>query len=156
MWTLNKNIEKRISAFENKWYWEIFWVSWTEHRSTTNRSIAVVKSGTLLKRQNKLFRTCKRNQPLKKLILEGKVQFQRNRGRPKILWEWCGHIVVDLTVESRTNSRRSADVGPIEDPSRQQRPEMDKRKEDVYHHCKPLCLQFSARTSVSRDKRLAA
>ena len=24
-----------------------------------------------------------------------------------LLWEWCSHIVVDLTVESRTNSRRS-------------------------------------------------
>ena len=57
-------------------------------------------------------------------------------------------------MESRTNSRRSADV--LEDPSRQQRSEMDKRKEDVYNHCKALCLQFSARTRVSRDKRLAA
>ena len=97
------------NAFENKWYREICWVSWTEH--STNQSIAVVKSGTCLKRQNKLFRTFKRNQPLKKLILEGQVQCQRNSWRPKILWEWCGQIVVDLTVESyRTNSRRSADV----------------------------------------------
>ena len=53
---------------------------------TTNQSIAVVKSGTLLKRQNKLFRTCERNQPLKNLLLlEGKVQCQRNRGRPKVM-----------------------------------------------------------------------
>ena len=55
------------------------------HGQNMQQSIAVVKSGTLLKRQNKLFRTCKRNQPLKKLILEGKVQCQRNRGRPNIL-----------------------------------------------------------------------
>ena len=65
----------------------------------------------------------------------------------RMMWS---HYVVDLTVESRTNSRRSAD------PSRQQRPEMDKRKKNVYHHCNPLCFKFSARTRVSRDKRLAA
>ena len=51
----------------------------------TNPYYSRSQIGTLLNRQNKLFRTCKRNQPLKKLILEGKEQCQRNRGRPKIL-----------------------------------------------------------------------
>ena len=55
------------------------------HGQNIQQTMAVAKSGTLLKRQNKLFRTCKRNQPLKKLILEGKVQCQRKRGRPNIL-----------------------------------------------------------------------
>ena len=59
-------------------------------------------------------------------------------------------------MESRTNSRKSADVGPIEDPSRQQRPEIDNRKEDVYHHCKPLFLQFFCTNPRISDKRLAA
>ena len=68
------------------------------YRPTTNQSIAVVKSGTLLKRQNKLFRTCKRNQPLKKLIdpTRRKSAMQKKQRRTKyivrMMWSHCGGL----------------------------------------------------------------
>ena len=51
--------------------------------------------GNFIKKQNKLFRTCKRNQPLKKFILEGKVQCQRNRKTKDIvrmMWSHCDEL----------------------------------------------------------------
>ena len=61
-----------------------------------------------------LFRAYKNIQTLEKLILEGKVKGQRNRGRPKRYWEkdvedWMGARVwrVGLTEEDRMMYGRS-------------------------------------------------
>ena len=96
-------------------------VSWIEHR--TNQPMADelrVTSGTLLnfikKAKIKFFQTCiyKKTTNTGKMntIVGGKVEYQRNRGRPNISREndvedWMGKSVWRL----ETNSRRSADVG---------------------------------------------
>ena len=91
-WTLSKNIEKRIVAFENKCYRKLLNVSWTERR--TNESIweeLNVVSGSVLRfvRRQKLryFGHIKRHDSLEKDILEGMIEGKRNRGHPKRRWE---------------------------------------------------------------------
>ncbi len=67
-------------------------VSWPEH--TTNQSIAVVKSGTLLKRQNKLFRTCKLTKPtIEEINTRRKSAMPKKQRKTKdivrMMWSTC-------------------------------------------------------------------
>lgn len=85
-WTLGKTTLKRISAFEMKRYRTILKISWTER--LTNELIRdelkvehqwlenVVKKQTL-----KYFGDLERNKGLGKIILEGKIERKRERGR---------------------------------------------------------------------------
>ena len=103
-WTFSKNIVSRLNGFENKCYRKILKVRWTEKR--TNESIhreLNVSPGTLFfiakTRKMKYFGHVKRHESLEKLVMEGKIDGKRGRGRPRRSWdddikEWTGRNVV--------------------------------------------------------------
>ena len=90
-WMLGKTNLKRINAFEMKCYRKILRISWTEH--ITNKSIRELQVEEqwledFLRRQNlKYFGHLKRSEGLGKIILEGRINGRRERGRSRRLWE---------------------------------------------------------------------
>ena len=87
-WTLGKTILKGITAFEMKCYKIILKISWTEHR--TNKSIRDELKledqwlqNFVKKEKLKYFGHLKRSEGLGKIILEGKIEGKRERGRPR-------------------------------------------------------------------------
>ena len=118
-WTISRNIANRINAFENKCYRTILGVSWTEHR--TNESIANelgVTSGFLFrfiqKQKLKYFGHLKRHDCLERIVIEGRVEGKRGRGRPKRQWhedvvDWLGMTIggAGRAAEDRTAYRSS-------------------------------------------------
>ena len=105
-WTLSRNICKRIISFENKCYRKILNIHWSEHR--TNESIyneLKVHSGELsnfVKKQKlKYFGHVSRHDSLEKLILQGRVEGSRSRGRPRRKWtddiqDWLSEDIGDV------------------------------------------------------------
>ena len=78
----SKNIQKRITAFENKW--KILKVSWTEHQSIESIYKQLgLNDGHLIrhvkKQKIKYYGQVKRHSTLKRTILEGKVDGSRGR-----------------------------------------------------------------------------
>ena len=99
-WTLKRNDEKRIEAFEMWCYRRLLRVSYREHR--TNEWI-LQKLGTerqllkqVKKRKLRFFGHIKRHPgSLEEIIMEGQVDGKRSAGRPRITWEdniktWSG------------------------------------------------------------------
>ena len=88
VWMLGKTNLKRINAFEMKCYRKNLRISRTEHR--TNKSIREelqVEEQWLenfVRRQKlKYFGHLKRSERLTKIILEGRINGKRERGRPR-------------------------------------------------------------------------
>ena len=114
-WTMSKSIINRINAFEHKCYRRILGVHWTEHR--TNESIAAglgVTSGAPLRfvKKQKLsyFGHVKRHDSLERVIMEGRAEGRRRRGRPRRKWDddigdWLG---MDINSAGRLTSDRHA------------------------------------------------
>ena len=108
----------RINVFENKWYRKILNVHWSDHR--TNESVyseLSVKPSVLLgfvKTQKlKYFGHKSRHESLEILLLQGRVEGRRTRGRPRRKWtndisDCLGMSVGEATrlVEDRTGYRR--------------------------------------------------
>ena len=91
-WTVTKTVSKLIDSFEMRCYRRILKVSWTEHR--TNESIRnklEVKENWLrsyvLRQKLKYFGHLKRHDGMGRIILEGRVNGKRKRGRPRRQWE---------------------------------------------------------------------
>ena len=87
-WTLGKTILKGITAFEMKCYRKILKISWTEHR--TNKSIRDELKledqwleNFIKKQKLKYFGHLKKREGLGKIMLEGKIEGKRERGRPR-------------------------------------------------------------------------
>ena len=91
-WSLSKQAEQRINAFEMKSYRKILRVSYTEKR--TNQSIRDqlgIKEetwllNTIVKHKMEYFGHVKRHECLEKEIYEGIIEGKRGRGRPRRRW----------------------------------------------------------------------
>ena len=102
-WTLTAALEKKIQAFENKCLRKLLQISWTEHK-TNNYVWSKIESlagpqepllSTAKRRKLKWFGHNTRRCSLSKTIMQGTVQGQRTRGRPRKNWhgnirEWTG------------------------------------------------------------------
>ena len=102
-WTLNKDIERRIQAFEMRCYRRILGISYKDR--VTNAEVEEkirIAAGpfekllrTVKKRKLKWFGHVTRSNGLEKTILQGTVPGKRGRGRPRRQWgdnirEWTG------------------------------------------------------------------
>ena len=91
-WSLSKQAEQRINAFEMRCYRRILRVPWTEKR--TNQSIRDqlgIKDetwllNTIAKHKMRYFGHVKRHECLEKEIYEGIIEGKRGRGRPRRRW----------------------------------------------------------------------
>ena len=91
-WSISKEAEKKINAFEFKCYRKILRIPWTAKR--TNASIVNHfgnipehwLQNTIVRQKMKFFGHIKRHQSLEKQIYEGIVPGKRGRGRPKRRW----------------------------------------------------------------------
>ena len=107
---MNKQMEKRIEAFEMWTYRRIGRVSWKENKSNKEvlQQLGVKKEllKELLVIQIKYFGNIKRHDTLLKTILEGKAEGKRARGGQRYKWEgnikrWTGYRLSECTIKSR-------------------------------------------------------
>ena len=98
-WTLTRAMIGKIEAFEMWIYRKILKISYTEHRTNeyvlqkmnTRRSLM----NTIKQRKCVYFGHLIRGEGLQRLLLEGKFNGKRERGRPRFTWfsnikEWTG------------------------------------------------------------------
>ena len=90
-WTLTGSIEKKITAFEMWIYRRISRTSWTD--KVTNQHVLQkinIKSTELVQmirtRKAKFYGHVRRHDSLQRVILEGKVEGKRGRGRKRTSW----------------------------------------------------------------------
>ncbi|XP_063598641.1 uncharacterized protein LOC134775115 [Penaeus indicus] len=117
-WTLNAESEKRINAFEMKFYRKILRIPYTAHRTNENVKEETVQNcgnqemlqWVVKRRKIQWFGhvTCNHSSlSLANTIMHGRVPGKRGRGRPRKTWlsniqEWTNLSMVDAT-------RRAAD-----------------------------------------------
>ena len=109
-WTLNKQLEDRIGAFEMWVYRRIGRTSWKEKKTNKEVLITLNMKKELLReikiRQIKYFGHIKRHDTLLKTLLEGKIEGKRARGRQRYKWEsnitrWTGYSLAECTTKTR-------------------------------------------------------
>ena len=90
-WTLTESIEKKITAFEMWIYRRISRIPWTD--KVTNQHVLQeinIKSTELVQmirtRKVKFYGHVRRHDSLQRVILEGKVEGKRGRGRKRTSW----------------------------------------------------------------------
>ena len=90
-WTLTESIEKKITAFEMWIYRRISRTPWTD--KVTNQHVLQkinIKSTELVQmirtRKAKFYGHVRRHDSLQRVILEGKVEGKRGRGRKRTSW----------------------------------------------------------------------
>ena len=100
---MTKAVSKLIDSFEMRCYRRILKVSWTEHR--TNESIRnelEVKENWIrsyaLRQKLKYFGHLKRHDGMGRIILEGRVNGKRKRGRPRRQWEKDIEDVLKMSI----------------------------------------------------------
>ena len=104
-WSITKESEKRITAFEMKCYRKILRIPWTAKESNANimKTLGLKKS-LLMSKIKKLklnyFGHLKRHDTLERDVLEGMVEGKRGRGRPQRRWqqdiqEWLNNGVTE-------------------------------------------------------------
>ena len=89
-WTLSITLEKRIEEFEMWTFRRILKIAWANHK-TNDEVLNMAKcKGSLLniimKRKLQYFGHIIRKSSLQRLLLEGKVDGKRQRGRPRRMW----------------------------------------------------------------------
>ena len=89
-WTLTKATTKNIEAFEMWVYRKMLKISYTEHKSN-DEVLKLMKMErqlvkTIVKRKCEYFGHFIRRDGLQRLLLEGKINGKRGRGRPRIMW----------------------------------------------------------------------
>jgi len=114
-WTINKDSEKKLQAFEMKTLRRMLGVTWQEHR--TNESIL---QETNYKRQlvpnikkRKLRyagHVCRKHESIEKIIMQGMVEGKRGRGRPRRNWmdditEWTGLSIQETTWKTKDRQK---------------------------------------------------
>ena len=87
-WTINKEMEKRLEAFE-MWCWRrMLRISWTERRTNESILVEISKQRELLKiirrRQLGFLGHVLRREALENISLTGRIHGSRGRGRPRI------------------------------------------------------------------------
>ena len=89
-WTLTKSTMKKIEAFEMWCYRRMMRISYTEHKTNDEVLEMVTSKRALLciikKRKTEYFGQLIRMNGLQRLLLEGKVNGKRGKGRPRITW----------------------------------------------------------------------
>ena len=124
-WTLNKDIERRIQAFEMRCYRRILGISYKD-RITNEKVEEMVRRAagpfekllrTVRKRKLKWFGHVTRGSGLAKTILQGRVPGKRGQGRPRRQWgdnirEWTGLSgeQLQLHAHNREDWRKLAHV----------------------------------------------
>ena len=111
-WTINKEMEDKINAFEMWIFRKIANIKWTDKVSNDEvcRRLNIERSllSEIKERKLRYFGHIRRHHSIKKEILEGRVDGKRGRGRPPRRWEddvkaWSGMSLADCTraVEDR-------------------------------------------------------
>src|SRR5579871_1765085 len=109
-WTMNKEMENRIDAFEMWIYRRIGRISWKDKKTNKEVLENLGMKRVLLKelkgRQLKYFGYIKRHDSLLKTLLEGKVEGRRDRGSQRYKWEsnikrWSGYSMSECTTRAR-------------------------------------------------------
>ena len=112
-WTLSKESENRIEAFEMWCYRRMMRISYKDHISNEKVLEMVKEKRNLLKQIKKhkiqYFGHIMRAEGFQKQLLEGKINGRRKRGRPRKSWtgdilQWTGSSYVELV--QRAKSRR--------------------------------------------------
>ena len=115
-WTLNKDLEKRINAFEMWTLRRLGRISWTE-RKTNEQVCQLLQTRpelleTIKTRKLQYFGHTKRHASICKTILESKIEGKRQRGRPRRVWlddikDWTGRQLGECTrkTENRMDWR---------------------------------------------------
>ncbi|KAG1671332.1 Craniofacial development protein 2 [Nymphon striatum] len=110
-WTLTKIMMTKIEAFEMWIYRRMLKISYTEHRTNefVLRKIEAKRSlmNTIKKRKCTYFgHIMRKEDDLQRLLLEGKIQGRRGRGRPRTAWyhnikEWTGMRYADCSRKAQ-------------------------------------------------------
>ena len=108
-WTLDKKTEQRIEAFEMWIYRRIGRIGWKE-KKTNDELLKRLKMNrellnTIRTRQMRFLGHVKRHNSLLKVILEGKIQGKRGRGRPRLTWtsnikRWTNQPMKTCTIKA--------------------------------------------------------
>ena len=89
-WTLTKETSDKLEAFEMWLYRRMLRISWKEHKTNgevlhkmkTKRSL----SNTIKKRKCQYFGHIIRGNGVQRLLMEGRINSRRGRGRPRTMW----------------------------------------------------------------------
>ena len=113
-WTINKDIENKINAFEMWIFRKVANVKWSDR--VTNEDVCVKLNmerkllETIKTRKLRYFGHIKRHHSIKKEILEGKVNGKRGRGRPPICWEDDVKAWTKMDLSTCTRAVENRDV----------------------------------------------
>ena len=96
-------VSKLIDSFEMKCYRRILRVKWTDHRTNEwIRNELEVKENWLrsyvLRQKLKYFGHLKRHDGMGRIIMEGRVNGKRKRGRPRRQWERDIEDVLKMSI----------------------------------------------------------
>ena len=102
-WTMTNAVSKLIDSFEMKCYRRILRVKWTDHRTNEwIRNELEVKENWLrsyvLRQKLKYFGHLKRHDGMGRIIMEGRVNGKRKRGRPRRQWERDIEDVLKMSI----------------------------------------------------------
>ena len=108
-WTLNKDIEKRIQAFEMRCYRRILGITYKDRITNEKVEEMIMRAAgpfekllrTVKKRKLKWFGHVTRSNGLAKTIMQGTVPGKRGKGRPRRQWgddirDWTGKSGFEL------------------------------------------------------------
>ena len=117
-WTLNADLERRISAMEMRCYRRLLGISYTQHISNIEVKNRIVHEigehdcllSTVKARKMKWYGHVTRSSGLSKIILQGTVEGKRKRGRPRKRWacniqEWTGLSFADSQASAHDRQR---------------------------------------------------
>ena len=107
-WTITKDLERRILAFERKCYRKILRIGWVEKITNEELYVIIQPKQTMLQRvkQRKLHlfgHICRMKEDRKiKALMFGIMEGVNKRGRPHKEWcddieEWCGSNLQNLS-----------------------------------------------------------
>ena len=128
-WTLKKDEEKRIQAFENKCIRKLLRIPWTKMMTNEQVYVSAGARRELLAhtkiRKLRYFGHIMRQQngSIESSIMTGFVEGNRGRGRPRISWidnvlNWTGLVGSDLMSATRNRRLWALKVHSCSQPSR--------------------------------------
>ena len=109
-WSLNKEAEKKITAFEMKNYRRILNIQWTDKRTNTSilEQLDIPENwllNNIARQKLTYFGHVKRHNCLEREIYEGIIEGKRGRGRPKRRWS---QDITDRLNTTMTEAGRQA------------------------------------------------
>ena len=115
-WSMNKEAEQKINAFEMRCYRKILRVQWTEKRTNVSilQQLGNIPENWLLnsimRQKMNFFGHTKRHDSLEREIFEGIIEGRRGRGRPKRRWsqDITDRINMNVTEAGRCAQDRDA------------------------------------------------